>query len=252
MKNEIIIPVAFENGNNVATLLEGKAPDPINPKPLTIQGTLTAARDYHKSRVSQLQDEATHTSQGINFSDDACRLEIDKEERCVNLLIDENTQREIIVIGSAKLSSVFEDLNINNPDKPYTSPKALRDALARHKTVFTDQTNYRAFLKNLENFRVSIAKVIDEKNDRKGNSSSSVVVQAESDITLEFDISTPVHVGMPKSQIKIEIETQERNGNIDYYLTSFELPNLIEAEVNEMFAELEEYFFSTDIPVIYQ
>ena len=232
----------------IVNVLEGKLPEPINPKTQEISGTIDAPSEFWMKRNEILKPiGAVATSDNINFNPDATYVEFDYKNATIKLVVAAAHPSQITVNGEFILNSIFAELNINTKE-PYSDQNVLLGIIRYKSNIFETIEAHKDFLSRLRNFTARATKEYKQYSDQKGNAGKSQVVELQEFTPLDFEIFVPIFNGEAKSKIKIEIEIEERNGSLVFFLVSAELPRLIESYKEQKFADLKANFVG--IPVI--
>ena len=228
------------NGDKI-NILHGELPKPINPKAQEINGTIDAPSEFWKKRIMAVSKVDPYGSDGINYRPDVCYVEFDYGKNTIKLVVNAAHPGEVIVNGSFILNGLFASLNINTGE-PYSNPNELL-AIVRYKSnIFETIALHAELLKNLRNFTAKAKKNFEQWSDQKGNTGTSKSIELIEFTPLAFEIHVPIFNGEPKSKIKVEVEIEERNGSLVFFLVSTELPRLIEDYKEAKFTKLKEDF----------
>ena len=245
MEDKINITVS---GDEVR-ILHGTLPKPINFEKQVIEGTIDAPSEFLKKRVAVIYAEknSLNSSDKINFSPDAAYVVFDYGKNTIGLVINAAHPGEINVNGSFILNELFSTLKINIPEG-YASASQLLGMIRYRSDIFETIEGHSEFLKRLRNFTMDVSRRYEKWSDQKGNAGEKLSTVVNEFTPLEFEIFTPIFNGEDKMKIKIDVEIEDRNGKIEFFLVSTELPRLIEDYKEKKFSLLKEDF--KRIPII--
>jgi hypothetical protein len=238
----------LELKEGVNHILEGKLPEPINFKRQEIFGTINAPSEFWNKRLLEIDiDRDFYSSDKINYNYDAAYIEFDYGNNTIKLTVNAAHPGEIIVNGSFIVNRVFNELKINKDD-PYSNPNELLATVRYKSELFETITGHADLVKNLRNFTAKATKDFKQWSDQKGNTGTSKSIELIEFTPLAFEIFVPIFNGEPKNKIKVEVEIEDRNGSLVFFLVSMELPRLMEDYKGKKFLDLKEDF--TGIAII--
>ena len=232
---------------NTAIILEGKAPDPINPKPLKIEGNIHAPSEFYNKRSKKdlASEVAVSPSESI-YPIYGTHVVFDHTNKTIELVINETKPDQINILGMLIENPIFDKLNINNTSSPYESHLQLYQALKFNAHLFTDKSSHGKVLEKLLDFKATVTKTFESKKDTLGNSRNldETVMDIEA---LSFQITAPIYNGESAKDIGIAVEVEARNGKPVFYLTSLELAQIKNEAANELFEAEKKHFVNIAI-----
>jgi hypothetical protein len=108
--------------------------------------------------------------------------------------------------------------------------KDLTRMIKFNKYWFADKDENNALVQNLQKFKASIQQQIEAEHDTRGNKKSAFEVKVDSTMKMSFVLEMPVFIGQPNKKFKVDIAFDVRDGEIDVWLESPELEDLLKNE----------------------
>lgn len=207
-----------------------------DPTIVELEGTITAPSEFYMKR----QEECVTNECHVTFS---------KKKTEIKLVVREKDHFKTTVIGKLIRSPFLKGLQINS-NSGY-SIQGLREALKRARIHFADKPAHKALMVKLMNFTAKVETVVSEHNDREGAKGITVdgkIKSAFEPNALDFVLSVPIFEGGRKIDIPITIEMEPKGGQVELFLVYDELEEVIEKEIDEIFADQAEIF--KDIVII--
>lgn len=237
------VEVKVEEGVKTLVLREGDAEVIHQNEKVEIEGTISAPWKFFKERMMiALDGSPTGMTDKIQHDMKLSHLVFSYQRRYVNLIMVENNPIKYIVKGKLIENPDIKKLQVNT-GKKFTS-KELCDLLRMNKFFFADKDQNGTVIQNLQKIKVSIQTQIEkEANDKTGDKRDLYDVKVNRDQTpLEFNLSLPIYVGQPATKFKVDINIDVRDRNIDFWLESPELAELLEAKCREVIdAEVKQF-----------
>lgn len=231
-------------GEGTTTILEGKAPDPINFKQQHISGTISAPLNFWLTRSNMIISDGTShglSTDGINYARDAAYVEFNYSNRSIRLVVAAAHPSQITVEGSFIVNPIFDALRINKP-VDYGDHTALLSALRGKSDIFPSVSSYEDFIERLRNYTFKLNKEVKVANDQKGNVEDSKKYELINFSSLDFELKVPIFVGETDSLVKVKVEVEIRNNSAIFFLVSNELPILMKEYMNQKFEEIKDQF----------
>lgn len=205
--------------NDTVTILTGEAEKIVKPLKVEIEGTIDAASEYYLKRKE-------------NIIPSNSRLEVDRANRSIKLIVGENFSNNIVVIAKAKFNNDFLDFTINQ--KKQYSVSELRDVLKHKGIYFIDRDTHLKVIGNLVNYNAKITTEFSQSNDFKGNAATSKATQLKSEFPLDFKLRIPVLLGQPAIDIDVEVCIDALSGTVKMWLESVNLKEQVDAIINNL------------------
>lgn len=228
VKNETV-KTAIEAGKGKVEIVvrEGKAEELREKKIIALSGVIDSPRLFWKNR---------HTEHN-HHEEDKAHVIFSKSEMRIQLVLNENSHFAKTVTGKLQLNPELNAFKINN-DSTF-SIKELSDILKMRKFFFKDRTEATKIISNLQKFKATITSELEKADDRRGNTTDSMVTKVKSDLDTNFTLKMPVYKGQPEKEFKVDIEFDVTDGDeIEVYLIS-EGMRMIELESIDKIFEAE-------------
>ncbi len=199
-----------------------------NETGLTLSGTIQAPGNFIDKRNSQNPL-------------DRCNIQYSFQGLYIKLTTMENHPLKYNVDGVLKPNPDIVRLKVNTKEK-FSGVKDLTQHLRFNRYFFADKEENNKIITNLQNFRVAAQKIIESKDDLRGNQLDHFEIKNESNIDLSFNLSMPIYIGQPNKKFKVEIAYDVREKSIDVWLESPELVELLKENAVEIIQkELERF-----------
>lgn len=163
------------------------------------------------------------------ISDTSSLVEYSFSNKSITFISDQTDPLKTVINGKMKMSVELNEWDINT-EKTFRSSELLR-YLKSKKMYFQTLEEYENLISQLSKFNANISTVIQNHNDSKGNLRLMIEQKAETELINNFYINLPLHVNSELTNVKIEICYEARNSDIEFWLESVELKELIKSEV---------------------
>lgn len=239
----------IEPKGNCMEFRTGSLPQKPVPSKTTINGCITAPADFFNSKYYPNSPRAEGTFEtGFNYPLNGMLVKYSKKDRTV--VYQENIFDDVggaTITGTLKLDTDLESLHINE-NFIYT-PSELSQKLKMLSILFDNRENWITLVKNLKNFTAEANKKLEEINDDKGNKSHNFIQTLKTSFDLHFTLNCNIFTGVSsKRSFKVEINADARSNNVDLWLESVELKELIDKEVDYII--MEEVYRFLDTPTV--
>lgn len=165
-----------------------------------------------------------------------CHVLYNYREGYIKLVTKENHPLKYNITGKLMEHPWLTALRINVKGAT-TGVKELTDLLKKYRFLFADRAENTKIIGNLQKFRVEATKFIETHNDNAGNQKDYFEVKASSNIDLEYVLKMPVFIGQPEKTFKVTVCYNVRERNIELWLESPELIELLADESQKIIDE---------------
>lgn len=175
----------------------GKAQDLLperEPQQLKLQGTIDSPANFYHYREPDINNRESH----VNFS---------YENKCIELVINEQSHIPTIVIGKIKVAPDCTALKINSGS--CFMPRDLASLLRRKMYLFVNRESAITVITALNNLKAKVDKEINQGDDKRGNIKRSFDQIVTSNIPASFQLLMPIFEGFAKELLTISIEISE-------------------------------------------
>jgi len=226
------IATAIENGAVSITVLQGKAPEPVNETGLHINGAIDAPLRYCEARKNDITKESSHAK--VSISDGVIVFVAD--DRMSGL------QKQIN--GKISFGKLFAELGIN-ADRAW-SPQELSKKLRLLRSIFPKPVEHMKLVKDLRNLKAKVNQDLENNDDQRGNKSVKLDQTLESNIPEQVTFKLPLIEGDDPDSIGIQVLLVADNAlHIQCYLESIDAAELIDQRrdkaVRKIADQLEEF-----------
>ena len=191
MTKKEILAEMIAKGIAQITILEGSAPEQLNPSAVVITGQIDAPRKFMESRAGEFDPKKSHAK-------------INKTTGSIGLIIDETNPHDFYQItGTIQQSRKFQDLKINTGHKYSTAELSLKLRMLR--SLFTSVDEHAKIVNDLRNLNAKVNKTIEKADDLKGNMSDLFTQTVESNIPSAITLAVPIIEGGEKVPIQVNI-----------------------------------------------
>lgn len=214
---------------------EGQAP-PMIPllEDKTYSGTIQAPADYYQSKIKA----------GKEFDLSDCLLKVDRDGKSLTLVIGEGLPIGTVTV-TGNLFATTESASVN---KSYTQ-KSLIKLIRSMKRFFPDQKTWARIVKDVNNFTAQVTKVIEKKDDERGNVVQHFAQNLKTSIDLKFAIRIPLFKAGRLIDLNCEIVPEVNGDSISFLFECLDFPEILANEIEEHFnTELSRL---SSVPVIW-
>ena len=208
---------------SIIHLLEGKAPDPINPIQVVINGNISAVTDYLKTRKDIVPKDKSY-------------IIFDEAERTIILRVEEDSPLGTAVRASLSAYPELEAFGINSTTR--YSLADLEKHIRMNRFFFADQESHGKLLSQLRSFTAKIQSDLKAEADQRGNKSYAFNKTVDSDLSADFVLYMPIYKGLPSSRFRVEICYDVTDSSVRFWLESVEL---FELEKSMLLQEFEKH-----------
>lgn len=236
MENQNIhLNVTNDGKPAVIRMLEGKAEDPINLKPVTISGRYDAVTQWWKQREKNIDKERSH-------------VEVDIDLGTITLFQEPYHPHCVTVKGQVTMAKHLAKLKIETTTR-FTS-KELSQLLRTNRVLFSDPSSHSDLLKKLNSFAAKAQTELDQMDDSRGNAKDRIETKLETDIPQAFTLKTAVIQGGEEKQFEVNICMEVRDKGISFWLESTEMSEILLSETKNLL--VSEACQLNDIAIIYK
>jgi hypothetical protein len=219
----------------------GDLPAPILRKKHEISGQITSPADY---LISQLKNRKQFSIE--NF---LCKVNV-KESKI--LLTDNHldTDGEVTVTGTMNLDGELTQLGIN-AKKTYSSIQ-LSEILRFNRSLFANKDECNTIVSKLKKHVAEIKGQIENTSNNQGHKKESFEVEITSNVDLSFTLESYVFGhDVVKKKFKVDVFFDLRDKQIDYWLDSVELKEIISDENRAIIDKEVTRILETGITLVY-
>lgn len=185
-------------------------------KAVKLNGTIEAPANFFEKRESEHPKLKCHVL--YNYRKGTIKF-VTEENREINYevsgMIKQNPDMLALGINTGKIMGVTE----------------MSKLVRMNKLFFADKDENLVLVSNLQKFRANAQVEIEQMNDQKGNVRELYEIKASQNLKLDFDLLMPVFVGQPNKKFRVEICFAVRDRNIDFWLESVELNELLNSDL---------------------
>ena len=209
------------------TILEGKAPDPINLIAVTITGTIESPFRWIQKKIAGDKEIISSSFVSIN-----------RNIGSILLVMAENHPLKDTVVGILEFHPDFEKWNINTGQQ--MTSHDLAEKIKMNRSCFKSKDVAMKLVKDLRSFTAKVNKELESFKDDRANYAMKRIQVVETNLPESFSLVVPIFKGRPKETIQVEI-----NINADNLSCS-----LISPEVNDYIAEFKDMIIDEQIKAI--
>lgn len=150
----------------------------------------------------------------------------------IKLTTEENREIGYEVIGKLTPNPEIAALFIN-ATKTFNVSE-LTKLIRMNKVHFADKDENLRMVSDLQKFKTSAQVEIEQANDNKGNVKDLYEMKSANNLTMHFDLLMPVFIGQEPKKFRVEIACAVRERNVDLWLESPELAELLKCNSKEI------------------
>lgn len=212
-KNEI----KLAEGTEQITVLEGDAVVVQNPTSIQIKnGVIEAAAQFLDSKEDSYEPTNAH-------------IRVDKEAGTIELHLNEkdNNGKFDLIDCSLKLHPLASKLGINETKR--FGRQELIDSIRQNRVYFSNKMQAQDIIKALRDFSGKVEKRFEIADDQKGNTKNKLeTIVSEVPFTNSvYKLFLPIYQGQQKKELDVEICVDSSQGNLQFYLQSDDLYEII-------------------------
>lgn len=236
------LKVHVDGDTKTLVIREGDAEVIHQDEKVELEGAINAPWSFFKERMIVGNDKGiAGMPEKIQHDMKRSHLVFSYLKKYIVLVMVENNPIKYIVKGRLIENPDIKKLNVNTGHK--FNSKQLCDMLRFNKFYFADKEENGALIENLQKTKVSIQTQIEkEHNNQTGNKRDLYDVKVDRGTPLAFNLQLPVFIGQSPIKFSVEINIDVRENNIEFWLESPELAELLESKTREiMDAELTQF-----------
>jgi len=209
-------------GVGTVVLREGVAPSLVEKKGFTYSGNIKSVADWVEGKkANQYKFENSNATLLVG-------------DKSLELILSEDTPLlSTKVEGQLKTFADLLKFGINQEDKIYTN-KQLSRLLKMNRFYFPDKDENMQIVTNLNKFKASVTRELEDSNDFKGNKKILFEEQIKSDLKLSFKLSIPLFEGEENKTFAVDINFDITDARVGYWLESADLRELEMSERNKI------------------
>ena len=211
MENKVTINPIMGESKVILHLLEGTAPEPINPTAAKFTGNIHAVKDYlaAKEKHGSVLETAV-----ILFNTTG-----------LVIALEDNPQSPLnnVITGKLEVHPKITEFGINS-DKRFDSEQ-LKKIIKLHPHLFVSKESHAAFLRQLGNFKAKIERDLENSKDTRGGSKNQNNTQVLNlEIEEVFKMKCPLFKGGESVEFEVSVCYEVSGSGISFY---FESPDVI-------------------------
>lgn len=206
MENEQI-KLEVKTSGDTLTILHGRAPEPINPRAVSVSGNHNAVMEYVTAKP---------LSEKIKNHDTF--IVIDNSRQKIELTVDESLPSKTTVDGELKKSDDFAKWGIET-EKRYTVNQ-LKQMVRVNRMFFPNRDQHTELLSSLGRVELEVSKIVKESDDDRGNIVNNIEQRVNSSIKESFTLMVPIYGGVAPAKFEVSIRFEVRDRNISIWLES--------------------------------
>lgn len=237
--------LSFNVESNTLTVREGLAKEFVKRTEVSIEGDIVAPLDFYKKRklqfVTSILEEDT---QGMYDSKDT-HVFIDRKDKKFSLKINQGRENSLrtTVTGVLTYNKLLDSLKINNDSHKGFLPSELAKILRMNGTYFAEPSTHKDLILKLQDFKAKVEVQVQDKDDKKGNITKSVIKNLVEKDNYDFALFVPIFDGLEAETVKIEVDFEYgQDAEIRCYLISPELKDVEQNTLNSQINIYQEVF----------
>ena len=204
---------------------EGAATKAVEPRQITIAGTIEAPFRYLSKKFATLNILL-------------CTLFVNREEGTITLETEVNLPTYGSVKGTLELHPDYQKWNINSGEQ--ITSHDLAEKIKMNRSCFKAKEVAMGLVKDLRNFKAKVDKELEAYKDDRANYNIKKSQVVDTNIPASFVLEVPIYKGRPKETIEVEI-----NINADNLMCS-----LISPEANDFISDFKDTIIDEQLKLI--
>lgn len=194
---------------NELIIRTGTAPEPFNPKPISVSGTVESLKSYVENRYLDAYN---------------VRVEYSFEGGFVKLVDNEGLPTQYTVHGQLQISKDFKSILGTHSD-----PTQLGDLLRKNRRLFTDQVEGAKLVAALKGFKANVEKQLEKVEDKRtGQYKSAVEKVVSSNLPETITLKMEIVKGQTPVEFLTDIYVDVRDNGVSITLESIEAEEFAE------------------------
>jgi hypothetical protein len=194
---------------DMLTILTGKAPDPFNPSPIAVSGTIEAIKSYVETRYPQKA---------------SVRVEYSFDRGFIKLVHNEGSMTQYTVTGQLEVFKDFATILNTHSD-----PTQLGELLRKKRTYFTDQTEGSKLIYALKGFKAKVDKELEKFEDKRSGHYKNVAEKVvTSNLPESIKMVMEIIKGEKPVEFMVDIYVDVRDNGVSITLESIEAEEFAE------------------------
>lgn len=227
------LSVKVEGEQKELVIRTGEALREREPQQINITGNILAPGNWLDVRKAEKQR-------------DHCKFSFN--EMKIVFVKNETSGYATTITGELKLNPDLKKFQINS-DKQWTTAD-LAKFLKMNRLFFADADQCAKIIAELNSLKAKIQTEIEQSQNNRGNSKSLVNTKVDSNVPLKFKLKMPVFIGFKEKVFIVEIGIETSDREIQLWLESAELNEIIIGERDKIITAEVEKFKKSEIPVI--
>ena len=216
-------------------ILDGVAPDPVNPKAVNLKGDIDAVMSYI-------------INVGHTINKEVAVIIFDEDKRQITFCSDPSSATPINVVAKLEPFTDLHNFGINQ--EKYFGLKELEKFVRMNRMYFSDKEAHTKLAADLKSFTAKIQSELKAESDNRGNRNNAFAKQVTTDLAADFVLFIPIFKGQIASLFRVEICYDVTDSQARFWLESVELAELSVDMVRKTFGEQQKYFAEHGYTVI--
>lgn len=204
---------------------EGAAIKAVEPRQITITGTIEAPFKYLNKKLS-----------GLVLL--LCTLFVNRDAGTITLETDVELPTFGTIKGVLEFHPDFQKWDINTGEQ--ITPHELAEKIKMNRSCFKSKEVAMNLVKDLRNFKAKVDKELEAFKDDRANYNIKKSQTVDTNIPAAFQLVVPIYKGRPKETIQVEI-----NINADNLMCS-----LISPEANDFISDFKDKIIDEQLKLI--
>lgn len=228
---------------------EGALPNLIERKAMSMTTDIKGPHDYYR-RKTALKPTSSYEKTDSDWDEFKMLVTVDVSNGVIVFQEDCMTNEgSSTITGKITKDPLLNSLGINS-SKKYTSLE-LGDLLKMNRLLFADRDKHMTLIAALKDFKAKIDTEIQSSNDNKGNKLSHFGQKMSHEYDLTFVLKSPVIKNGPEHSFKVEINHDIRDKQVEFWLESVELHEILLDSFKKLVTEQAESFTTDGVPVVF-
>lgn len=185
-----------------------------------INGVISAPGNFIEVRKEQDKYDRSH----ITYS---------YRDLCITL----TTRENLDTLGTTVTGKLIKNPDLDklylNSQKVLTS-KELTQLLKFNRVFFADKDENGTIVSNLQKLKISAQQFIEKEDASKGSEKEYYELKVDNGLDLKFTLNMPVFIGQPSKKFLVEVCYRIREKNVEFWLESIELADLLKSCAEEI------------------
>lgn len=190
------------------------------PVKLNVQGTIGAAFEFYRKRVTKPFGTEGKPEDSLHDRN-KMHLVVNRDKGTIVIVIDENNEKGTVIGGSIQKNPFLEVFGINSDN--LLDNEDMAKLIKKNRMWFADPKQCGDMVHNLQHFTAKWDTEIRRVDNARGITVNSIARELKTEVPLNFILQIAPLKGFPPQKFIVDIGVQVDGNSVEFYLESIEL-----------------------------